>query len=170
MTSPTSKAPHHHRRHHPSEKCGSEAFTHHCVEAFKAAKMRVTKPRLAVIDCLAHTDVPLSPREIFENVKAEEFSEEVDQVSVYRIVETLSQLGLVHQIFPSGNYVRCQSSHRENSSHITLHCQTCGKTSELELGVELLKPLYNEARTQKHFTVVNSILQINGTCSNCRAP
>lgn len=167
MSKDPSEEPKAHNSHHGHGCSDHATFRECCLEAMKVSKLRVTKPRLAVIECLERTDIPLSPKSIFEAVKASDEGCEIDQVSVYRILEALNQLGLIHQIFPSGDYLKCHSIHTADSSHVMLNCLACGKADELPLHKGQLDSLFSAIAQEAGFSARSHIVQVNGMCQEC---
>ena len=129
----------------------------------------MTKPRVAVIRCVATSEVPLNAREIFEHVSADPDSSSVDQVSVYRILEALSELGLIHQVFPSGGYVPCLHSNCGSKLHVLIRCSSCNRINELDVPQETLAPFLYYLRNDQQFHPDEHVFQMNGTCAACRA-
>ena len=75
--------------------------------AFKKAGFRITNPRRAVVQALAGSAKPMSVAEILSLVKKKHGPESVDKVSIYRTVEKLIDLSLVHRVGPAGEIFRC---------------------------------------------------------------
>ena len=155
--------PHCHHIH-----CNKKSFQEIVYETFKSWTFKITKPRLAVIHCLENAKKPLSPKNIFEQIKQENKSK-IDQVSVYRVLESLTQLGLVHQIYPSGDYVSCQTSCEKKPSHILLSCIKCKNTSEMQLEWNFIESIFGKIKLSAKFNPVGHMMQINGVCMECQS-
>ncbi|APJ04015.1 Fur family transcriptional regulator [Silvanigrella aquatica] len=159
---------HHQMAHvHHSGYCNGKLFKDAAFDALKAAHCRITRPRLAVIECLAQATVPLSPKNIYEYV-LQNNDDKIDQVSVYRILETFIQLNLIHQVFPSGDYLPCTTSCEKNSNHIILNCIHCGKVTEIDIdGNDILK-IYEYIKNKIYFLPAKNRIQIDGMCHSCQ--
>jgi len=74
---------------------------------------------------------PLSAYGIHQEIVAS--GAKVDVVSVYRTLETLSKMSLVHHIGIVDGYMACRfdDTHEEEAQHVV--CTECGKVTELEL-------------------------------------
>jgi Fe2+ or Zn2+ uptake regulation protein len=147
--------------------CNGREFQDLAVEALQNANFRITKPRIAVIECLAHSKAPLSPKSIYEKViHSGEFK--IDQVSVYRILETLAQLNLIHQVFPSGDYLPCTTRCEQNPNHIILNCTKCEKVTEIHLDWNYIHNIFENVNNKFKFTPAKQMFQIDGNCEKCR--
>lgn len=142
----------------------TKTFRNACLDALKDSGYRVTKSRLAIIQVLDEAKTPLTAREIFETVAE---AEKIDQVTVYRVLETFQALCLVHQVFPTGGYVACNHQTCNDKLHILLRCATCEKTSELDVPQETLAPMLWYLKGEHGFSITAHFFQINGTCSAC---
>lgn len=157
-----------------SESSGShchsrEDFTEACLQALRDQGCRITKPRRAIITCLAASDAaPLTARELFQAIAEDKSTSTVDQVSVYRTLEVLESLGLIHQVFPSGGYLAC--FHRECSPllHLLIRCSACEEIRELDMPRDTLAPMLRYLERSEAFYPDDHHLQLNGLCQQCR--
>lgn len=145
------------------------AYEKACTEALRASGARITKPRIAVIRCLADASNPLTARELFEQLKAQPDLQSVDQVSVYRILEALSELGLVHQVFPSGGYLPCLHQHCGAQLHVLTRCSNCEHIEELDVPQETLAPIVWFLKNNSGFQPDEHLFQMNGLCRRCQS-
>ncbi|WP_186645052.1 Fur family transcriptional regulator [Fluviispira vulneris] len=158
---------HNYSHAHHAEGCSGKSFYDIAVSSLKEAKCRITKPRLAVIECLADSAVPLSPKSIYEKVQTKN-NLNVDQVSVYRILEALTKLGLVHQVFPSGEYLSCNTRCEVNPNHVMLNCIQCGKVEEIHLDWSFIYKIFERVRRTSQFDAKKHMLQLDGICVKCQ--
>jgi len=89
-------------------------FEELCVNALRSSGGRVTDARRAVIHCLATATSAVSAKHVISKIEKSSKLPDIDQVSVYRILDTLVELGLVHRVFPSGDFIPCRHSHCKN--------------------------------------------------------
>ncbi|MCB0339995.1 MAG: transcriptional repressor [Bdellovibrionales bacterium] len=150
-----------HNHHHTAD------YVELCTKSLRDSGARVTQSRLAVIRCLDKAHEPLSPREILEKIEANDTLPNVDQVSVYRILETLLSLGLVHQVSPSGKFTACAHIDCPISLHVLVRCLTCGKTHELDVPEGVMAPLTWYLEHQVRFIPKEHFFQIDGACKDC---
>ena len=72
------------------------------VQELRAAGYRITMPRVQVVRALADTDHALSAYAIHEKILNS--GGKIDVVSVYRILATLEEVGLIHHIGVADGY------------------------------------------------------------------
>ncbi len=143
------------------------AYRDKCVDALRESGARITRPRMAVIGCLADSCDALSPREIADTITADRAAPRVDQVSIYRVLEILSRLGLVHQVYPSGGFVACTHIGCQSAFHALTRCEMCQNTEEIDIPESIMTPLRRYLGETAGFTATGQILQIDGTCRAC---
>lgn len=92
----------------------------------------------------------------------------VDVVSVYRILETLSKLGLVHHIGIVDGFMACrmEDAHQEEAEHVV--CETCGRVTELVMPPIVITET-NEQLKQLGFEVRQTRVEILAVCPDCSA-
>ena len=147
------------------ESCNhSDNFVDVCTSALKGSVARITKPRLAVINCLANANGPLSAREIYEIISKNKDLGSIDQVSVYRILEAISKLELIHQVFPSGGYLACFHSAWESMLHVLIRCSSCEEIKELDVPQETVAPMIWYLKKEQSFHADEHVFQMNGLC------
>ncbi len=147
------------------------SFQDMCVKTLKESGARLTKPRLALIECLATAKSALSPKEIFqktESLLAKEKSESIDTVTVYRILDRFAELGLVHRVAPNGDYIACTHLACDSSPHIMTRCISCQAAAEMHIPEDIIAPLLWFMRTQKKFEPKEHLFQLDGICEACR--
>ena len=138
-----------------------------CEKIIRRSGVKVTKCRIAVMQCLATSSVSMSPREILEAIDNDKSSKVVDQVSIYRILETFQKLGLVHQVSPSGKFIACTHVNCQGELHVLVHCEKCLKTDEVDIPKEIFYPTQWYIKKNYGFTHPNNLFQLNGICSSC---
>jgi len=147
-------------------QCNGKTFKELAFEAMKENNLRITKSRLAVIQCLENAVVPLSPKSIYESL-LQDYHIKIDQVSVYRILEAFLHLKLIHQVFPSGDYLSCHTRCEMNPNHIILNCIKCNKVTEVHLDVQTISNILASVKERFSFEPINHMFQIDGTCKQC---
>ena len=138
-----------------------------CEKILKNSGVKVTKCRVAVMQCLVASPLSLSPREILETISKDRSSKDVDQVSIYRILETFQKLGLVHQVYPSGGFIACSHIDCQGELHVLIHCGSCHKTAEIDVPKEVFYPTQWYLKANYGFTYQNNLFQLDGVCSAC---
>jgi len=88
--------------HHKLVETPEKLFEENAVTHLKQAGFRITMPRIQVIRALATTKSALSAYEIHEKIL--EDGGRIDVVSVYRILNTLQEVGLIHKVGVANGY------------------------------------------------------------------
>ena len=151
-----------------SKMTPQQSFLENCSVKIKESGGRVTQPRLAVISCLGGASQPMTARMIFEHLQESEGISNIDQVSVYRTLEMLVGLGLIHQVFPSGGYLACLHHHCEAKSHVLIRCSKCESIDEIDIPAQVIAPLVYYLQDKPGFEPELHAFQMNGVCVRCR--
>ncbi|MBS1709746.1 MAG: transcriptional repressor [Armatimonadetes bacterium] len=132
----------------------------------KEAGHRITMPRLAVVRVLARSERPLTPNGIHSEIAAT--GGKIDVVSVYRILSTLSSLGLVHHIGSVDAYSACQldTGHGHGCEHLI--CTSCGRVEELPVA-DASSIAVTDQSDKAGFSVQAIRVEVLGTCPECQA-
>jgi Fur family ferric uptake transcriptional regulator len=99
-------------------------------EQLRGAALRVTRPRLAVLDAVhdhPHADTDSIIRAVRRNLP------EVSHQAVYDSLNALTAVGLVRRIQPSGSVARYESRVGDNHHHIV--CRSCGEIADVDCAV-----------------------------------
>ena len=127
----------------------------------KSAGLRATKPRVRVLSILEESTIPLSVVDITSLLKRPS----VDQVTVYRTLESFVQAGLVNHVELHQGRSFFELATREHHHHLV--CRSCGKVEDVEDCVmdTLQKKIEKKS---KHFSTVSShALEFFGDCKEC---
>nr|WP_194945718.1 Fur family transcriptional regulator [Mycolicibacterium malmesburyense]CRL67146.1 Fe2+/Zn2+ uptake regulation protein [Mycolicibacterium malmesburyense] len=99
-------------------------------ERLRAADLRVTRPRLAVLEAVygnPHADTET----IFGAVRRA--LPDVSRQAVYDVLAALTSAGLVRKIQPSGSVARYESRVGDNHHHVV--CRSCGVIADIDCAV-----------------------------------
>jgi Fe2+ or Zn2+ uptake regulation protein len=141
-------------------------FEAHAVGRLKQGGFRITLPRVQVVRALSLAERPLSAYGIHQEIIAS--GARVDVVSVYRILETLSQLGLVHHIGIVDGYMACRldETHDEEAEHVV--CSECGRVTELTMPDGVLRAT-NGQLVALGYRPKQTRVEILAVCPECSA-
>jgi Fur family zinc uptake transcriptional regulator len=120
-----------------------------------------------VIECLLKSKTPLTPKKLLAKVKSDKKMQQVDPVSIYRVLDTLKTLGLVHQVAPDGGYLACDHIFCNHGMHIVVQCSNCGVAEETEIPNALSEEMKNSIKKQTGFEINEHFFQTTGTCKKC---
>jgi Fur family zinc uptake transcriptional regulator len=84
--------------------------------------------------------------------------------TVYRALERLSRLGLVHRIESKNAFIACADSTRSHSPGFIV-CTECGAVQEFR--VEALMPVLQSEAADRQFTIEKTTIELIGRCSKC---
>lgn len=130
-------------------------------QRLKKANLRATGHRVHVLDTLMRASEPLTHQEIQERLG----EESLDRVTLYRILSSLKDACLIHQVQGTDGVWRF-CAHDENMSmcpggHPHLLCESCGKMMCL---TESRMP---HIEVPEAFVVTHKQMLILGICKNC---
>jgi Fe2+ or Zn2+ uptake regulation protein len=146
---------------HPLD--ASKVYEEHSLEELRAAGFRITMPRVQVIRALADTKRALSAYAIHEKILST--GGKIDVVSVYRILATLQEVGLIHHIGVVDGYFPCRMSECDSKRSEVVVFEDTSEVMELSLPEGLLKAI--EEQAEAHGFVANTVkVEITGTAKN----
>ncbi|KNY39596.1 Fur family transcriptional regulator [Vibrio harveyi] len=144
-----------------------DAIIKHIEVSFKAQGKQLTSKRKLVLKALVHADRALSAYELVDYCKAH-FEQNIQAMSVYRILDFLEGEHLAHKLKVSNKYIVCSHILCEHEHGVPqfLICSKCNKISEQAIDPNLIHGLQSHAK-EEGFTVVSPQLEINCVCDDC---
>ncbi|MDQ4072049.1 MAG: transcriptional repressor [Actinomycetota bacterium] len=140
-----------------------QSWVEHTAEALRRAGHRSSGPRMAVVETLGRHDCLLTAREIADRLRSE--GRDVGVATVYRALELLEGLGLLHRLETGEGPTRYEPAHPTGEHHHHLVCGRCGRVAAFEdQGVE--RSLASLAR-RLEFRVEGHDVVLRGTCVAC---
>lgn len=124
---------------------------------------RLTKNQELVFGALSGTDEPQSAYTLLDKLRAEGLRA---PLQIYRALEKLIDLGLVHRLESLNAFVAC--SHPKCADHSTVAfaiCDDCGLVNEVADG--RLAANLKEVAEDYQFALKQSIVELRGTCQDC---
>ena len=123
---------------------------------------KLTKIRRKVLKLLVESDEPAKAYDLLTQLDGEGSAK---PPTIYRALDFLQEVGLVHKIESLNAYVACgHASH--NHSAVFLICEACGKADELH-AVETSKALDSETASVD-FELKQAVIEVRGACKDCR--
>ncbi|MCA2218741.1 Fur family transcriptional regulator [Jidongwangia harbinensis] len=126
----------------------------------RAVSLRVTRPRLAVLEALRdhpHVDTDT----VIALVRAH--CPKVSRQAVYDVLRALTTTGLVRRIEPAGAAARYESRVGDNHHHVV--CRSCGAIADVDCAVGHAPCL--TASDDHGFVVDEAEVVYWGTCPDC---
>jgi Fe2+ or Zn2+ uptake regulation protein len=128
----------------------------------RAAGLRVTRPRLAVMAVVGdqpHTDTGAIIKLVRDELG------EVSHQAVYDVLQALTTAGLLRRIQPLGSVARYETRVGDNHHHVV--CRSCGAVADVDCAVgeaPCLAPLDDHA-----YVIDEAEVIYWGICPDCRA-
>lgn len=143
----------------------ARSFEDLSLRQLRAYGYRITMPRVQVIRALADTNKALSAYAIHEKIIGSDGK--IDVVSVYRILGTLQEIGLIHHIGIVDGFFPCRmdDAHRQDSAHFV--CNNCGCVSEVNIPQATVDATNGQAH-DGGFLVTGIKIEASGLCPHCQ--
>ena len=129
-------------------------------ESLRAAALRVTRPRVALLDAVR--DNPHADTESLIGAVRTELPG-VSHQAVYDSLRALTSAGLVRRIQPSGSVARYETRVGDNHHHVV--CRSCGAIADVDCAMGEA-PCLTASPTQG-FTIDEAEVIFWGTCPEC---
>ena len=126
----------------------------------RGAELRVTRPRLAVLEAVhahPHSDTDSIIGAVRTAVPT------VSHQAVYDVLRALTAAGLVRRIQPSGSVARYEARVGDNHHHVV--CRSCGAIADVDCAVGEVPCL--TAADDQGFTIDEAEVTYWGLCSAC---
>jgi Fur family ferric uptake transcriptional regulator len=117
-----------------------------------------------VIAYLAGQQCCLSAQEILEGLRAED--RRVGIASVYRALDQLAELGLVHRVGLGEGITRFEPAHPGGEHHHHLVCGTCGKVDTFD--DPALERAISAVAGSHGYALGQHDVVLRGACGDCR--
>ena len=129
-------------------------------QLLRSAALRVTRPRLAVLNAVhahPHADTDTIIRAARHDLP------EVSHQAVYDVLRALTDAGLVRRIQPAASVARYEARVGDNHHHVV--CRSCGAIADVDCAVGETPCL--TAHTDHGFTIDEAEVVYWGTCPTC---
>jgi len=141
-------------------------------EKFTDGGYRLTMPRQIILDVISNTIDHLSAEEIYHKVHSSYPS--IGLTTVYRTLELLATLGLIHKFDFGDKRARYELVEEPTSKrhHHHLVCNGCGRIIDyadfIDEEIELLKKTEKGLSKNYNFKITNHLIQFYGLCDRCQ--
>lgn len=142
--------------HHAA--CVDDALFH-ADEVCRKAGARLTKTRRQILEMLWKSHQPRKAYDLLSELGKEDPG--AKPPTVYRALDFLQELGLVHKVESLNAFIGCNGSH----THQYLVCQKCGEVADIQDAG--LSDVLREKAWEKGFRVTAAIIEIKGFCGKC---
>jgi Fur family ferric uptake transcriptional regulator len=127
-----------------------------------AAHGRVTRTRVAVLDCLLASHQPLSHEQIAARLAAS--GERHDRVTVYRALDWLVEQSIATRVAGHDRAWKFEAVRHDGHRHAHFHCDACGRV----LCLESIAPAIAVA-LPAGYRLDQAELVLHGACPACNA-
>jgi Fur family ferric uptake transcriptional regulator len=147
-----------------SVPAANQSWEEHARDELRRAGARTGGARDTVISYLAGQDCCLSAQELFDGLRSEGRS--VGIASVYRVLDQLADLRLVHRVDFGQGITRFEPAHPGGQHHHHLVCGECGRVDTFD-DLALERALRRVAGTHGYALGEHDVV-LHGACSGCR--
>ena len=129
-------------------------------QMLKSARLYRTAGRVSVLKALLKADRPLRQEQIAGRMGKKRF----DKVTIYRTLESLVKVGLVHKAYVEerARYFELAHNCSETQCHPHFTCTNCGRTHCLtDMTIPVLK------KRHKSFLIQRQQTRLEGLCPAC---
>jgi Fur family ferric uptake transcriptional regulator len=144
---------------------GAMSWSTHAFETLRGAGLRAGGTRAAVVEVLAEQDCCVPVPELYDLVRRRRPRSGI--ASVYRALETLTQLGLVHRLELGSGGARYEAAAPGGDHHHHLVCGDCGKVEAFSSA--RLEQAINAVSSAAAFRVDEHDVVLRGRCTTCAA-
>ena len=130
------------------------------IQVLEKNGFKITTPRKLVLQALQDTDQAVSPYDLQKTIGKQV---DLNHVTIYRILEVLQDLHLVHKV-ANGGFIKCSIPDIKGCHHFLI-CNSCGLTKEF-VEEEHSHP-HLPAELEKQFVITNHTYELSGTCKTC---
>ena len=128
----------------PAALTEAQQYEEHSLRELRLAGYRITMPRVQVIRALADTKTALSAYAIHEKIISG--GGKIDVVSVYRILSTLQEVGLIHHIGIVDGYFPAKMMDGNSKRSEVVVDEATNEVTELKLPQAILDSIEEQAR------------------------
>ena len=126
---------------------------------------RLTPARLGAYAELLASKRPVTAYELIALLEDRQ-QRKIAPLTVYRHLDFLIRVGLVHRLESTQSYLPCDHPEHEHESQYLL-CSSCGQADEVES--KPLENLLQKIADQHGFQTEDAVVEVRGLCGDCVA-
>ncbi len=135
---------------------------HDCKEELREADLKAPSARLGILEALENTNKPLDVATLIIYLKQQHIK--ADKVTVFRIMNILSEKGLVTPIQLGEGKFRYEHSAKADHHHFI--CERCGAIEDIsDCNIDVLE---HHIQQKKGLLVRRHSLEFFGVCQQCQ--
>ena len=124
---------------------------------------RLTRVRRRVLELVWGSHEPVKAYDLLELLRGE--NRRAAPPTVYRALDFLQELGLVHKIESLNAYVGCGAPGHEGAGQLLI-CRECGQVAELD--DKDIVALISRKSARLGFEITRQTIEVEGRCAGCR--
>ena len=149
------------RPEHDHQRCVAR-LVRHAEHLCHKAGVRLTAQRLAILKIIGSSHKATGAYDVLE-VMAKQ-GQRAAPITVYRALDFLISVGLVHRISSLNAFIACHHNHGSNPVQLLI-CKACGGVGELELPA--VTHALKEAAGKAGFSIDEPVVEVTGVCAHC---
>ncbi len=136
-------------------------------QKYKSKGISLTEKRQKILAVLLNAKQALSAYDIVDAYK-EEFNQSIPAMSVYRILDFLMEIDLVHKLESVNQFLVCEHAacEHEHAKAQFLICDDCHSVQEISVDKSVFNTLSNSV-ANSGFSLRPLQLELHGTCLAC---
>jgi Fur family transcriptional regulator, ferric uptake regulator len=138
-------------------------WSEHALATLEREGFRAGAARTRVVDALARQNCCATAQEIADELRDDRGR--VGIASVYRALEVLDRLGLVHRLDVGDGTARYEAAQPGGEHHHHVVCNRCGRVAQF--ADEPLEQAIATLSQRLEFTIDQHDVVLRGTCPNC---
>jgi Fur family zinc uptake transcriptional regulator len=136
-------------------------------EVFEANGLKLTPLRRRVLEEVAASHHAVGAYEILERLSRKERTR-MAPISVYRALEALLEMGVVHRLESRNAYFACHAPHGKHAARqIVLACERCATVAEVAASPAF--DAIDSAAETAGFKTMRVMVEVSGVCATCAA-
>jgi Fur family transcriptional regulator, zinc uptake regulator len=147
---------------HDHDSCLHTALTR-AEAAFEARGVKLTPLRRQVFAEIAGSHDAVGAYDVLDSL-VRKTGERMAPISVYRAIDALLDVGVVHRLESKNAFFACHTPHA-GKRHIALVCEACGLVAEID-GTTVFASI-DTATRRAPFAVKRSVVEVSGHCAAC---
>lgn len=149
---------------HDHATCLADVIAHAETE-FERQGLRLTPLRRHVLEEVAGSHHALGAYDVLERI-ATKAGRRLAPISVYRALDCLVEVGVVHRLESRNAFFACHARHPAGQRQVVLACEACGVVAEVR-AVAVFDGI-SSASAEAGFTMQRALVEVMGTCAACK--
>jgi Fur family zinc uptake transcriptional regulator len=148
---------------HDHNRCAADRLLH-AEQVCRLRAQKLTPMRRQVLEVLLSSHRPLGAYELIDELAKS--MPRPAPITVYRALDFLMEIGLVHRIESRNAFLACGHDHDSAATVAFLICDACGLVGEIPAAP--LAQALNAAAQATGFAPKLSVVEMTGTCAHCQ--